>query len=425
MTELTPARPRPRFPFVLLRGLLAILVAAALVVTAAPSASAATYIDDTAFGLHVPRLSDGVTPTVSYGSVRLWDSGVSWGQVERRKGRYWWVGLDRAVAAANAQNAEILYVLGSTPTWAASNKRQGAYPNKGAASMPKRISDWRRWVRAVVTRHGNSIDAYQIWNEANLQTFWQGSPKQMARLTKEAYRIIRRLDPTAKVVAASSTVRLTSAFNRFFPAYLKHLRKRGWPVHAFAIHTYGPSTATPALRARYVAKARKELRAARAPARPLWDTEVNYGIKGPGPRYPDKDIGGAKAAVYVAQTYLDSVRLRLARTYWYSWTRPVDLLGITLYPNTTGARAYQSVATWLTGSWTTCRTAAVNSCFVDGPSGRSEIAWRSSGKARLYRVPAYATLACDALDSCRAVVPGGTIRVGRMPVRFTAGPVGP
>ncbi|MDD2819284.1 MAG: hypothetical protein PHN51_10900 [Candidatus Nanopelagicales bacterium] len=70
---------------------------------------------------------------------------------------------------------------------------------------------------AVVRRFGPSIDAYQIWNEANLTTFWQGTPRQMVLLTLEAKRIIRRLDPTAEVVAASSTVRLKSTFNRIFP----------------------------------------------------------------------------------------------------------------------------------------------------------------------------------------------------------------
>ncbi len=151
---------------------------------------------------------------------------------------------------------------------------------------------------AVVTRYNASIDAYQIWNEANLTSFWQGTPRRMARLTLEAKRIIRRLDPTAEVVAASSTVRLTSAFNRFFPSYLKELRRVGWPVDVFAIHTYGPSTATPALRATYVARVRTALRDAHAPIRPLWDTEVNYGIKGPGSHYPDKDIGGNKACAF-------------------------------------------------------------------------------------------------------------------------------
>ena len=384
----------------------------------APAAQADTLVDGREFGLHIPQIANGVVPTVSHGAVRLWDAGVSWGQVEQRRGRYWWVGLDRAVQAANAQQAQILYVLGSTPTWAASNRSQGTYPNRGAASSPRSLADWRRWVTAVVTRYGPSIDAYQIWNEANLATFWQGTPRRMARLTLEAQRIIRRLDPTAKVVAASSTVRLRSAFTRFFPAYLKELRRVGWPVDVFSIHTYGPSTATPALRASYVRLARSELRDARAPARPLWDTEVNYGIKGPGARYPDKDIGGNRAAIYVAQTYLDSVRLRIARTYWYSWSPRTDLLGITMNTGFPGATAFQVTHDWLADSVVDCRSRHVRVCRINRGGTLSMVGWTSSGRAGVITVPYFATRTCDARNRCQRVEPGTQMRIGRMPRWF-------
>ena len=167
-------------------------------------AQAGGPIDDAQFGMHVPQISQGAATTVNNGSVRLWDSGVAWGQVEQSKGKYWWNGLDAAIGNANAQGKQIMYVLGSTPKWAASNTKQGTYPNKGAASNPKSIKDWKNWVTAVVKRYGNSIESYQIWNEANLTTFWQGTPKQMAKLTQEAYKIIRKNDPTAKVVAATA-----------------------------------------------------------------------------------------------------------------------------------------------------------------------------------------------------------------------------
>jgi hypothetical protein len=392
----------------------------ALGLVSAPAASAGSPQEDVQFGLHVPQIANGAVPTVSYGSIRLWDSGVAWGQVEQSKGKYWWVGMDKAVGAANAQGAQILYVLGSTPKWAASNVKQGTYPNKGAASNPKNIADWKNWVTAVVTRYGASIDSYQIWNEANLTTFWMGTPKQMATLTSEAYKIIRRLDPTAKVVAASSTVRLTSAFKKFFPAYLTELKKKNWPVDVFAIHTYGPSTATPALRSDYVAMTRKALAKAKAPARPLWDTEVNYGIKGPGTGYPDKDITGDTAASYVAQTYLDSIRLGVARTYWYFWAQPNDLLGIAMYDGTVGAAAYQNTVNSIAGAWVDCSTGAVNSCSIDKAGVTSQVAWASTGSGT-YLVPDYATKMCDALNNCQAVTPNTQATIGSMPQWFVAG----
>ncbi|MFM1916523.1 MAG: hypothetical protein RJB01_38, partial [Actinomycetota bacterium] len=197
---------------------------------AVPAAQAAENpVAPTQFGMHVIEIANGAVPTISYGGVRLWDSGVAWGQVEQKKGKYWWNGMDAAISNANAQQKSILYVLGSTPAWAATNKSQGRYPNKGAASNPT-MKDWKNWVTTVVKRYGASIDAYQIWNEANLADFYQGTPQQMADLTQAAYKIIRKYDPTAKVVSASSTVRLESAYKRFFPAYMKALKKKGWPI---------------------------------------------------------------------------------------------------------------------------------------------------------------------------------------------------
>ena len=127
---------------------------------AAP-AMAAEPIPAVNFGLHIPGIAAGTDPSSSYGAIRLWDSGIAWGQVNQAKGKYWWDGMDQAIGNANKQGVQILYVLGSTPTWAASNKKQGTYPNKGAASMPS-LAVWKTWVQAVVSRYGNSIESYQI-----------------------------------------------------------------------------------------------------------------------------------------------------------------------------------------------------------------------------------------------------------------------
>lgn len=401
----------------------ATVASAALAATVvAPAASAApSFEDGSQFGMHAPQISNGVGPAVSYGSVRLWDSGTAWGQVEKVKGDYWWDGLDRAVGTANTQNVKITMVLGGTPTWAAKDKKAGTYPNKGAASNPKNIQDWRNWVTAVVTRYGDSIDAYQIWNEANLKTFYQGTPKQMAQLTNEAAKIIRTLDPTGKVVAASTTVRLESAYKSFFPKYLKELKKVGWPVDVFAIHTYGPSTADPTIRDEYVAQARKDLRKAGAPARPLWDTEVNYGIKGPdAKKHKDKDITGTKAAAWVAATYLDSIRLGLDRTYWYFWDTPRDLVGIQMYSGQPGAAAYQTTYDRVANAWVDCTSGDVNSCAVDKNGVKSQVAWKNTKGTATFVVPTYATRQCDALNNCQAVAPGSKVQVGSMPLWFDA-----
>jgi hypothetical protein len=211
---------------------------------------------------------------------------------------------------------------------------------------------------------------------------------------------------------------LKSAFTRFFPAYLKELRRVGWPVDVYSIHTYGPSTATPALRSSYESLARSELREAHGPIRPQWDTEVHYGIKGPGARYPDKDIGGTNAAIYVAQTYLDSARLGLARTFWYSWSTKTDLLGLTMNTGYPGASAFQTTPDWLTGAVVDCRNRHVPICRINRGRVLSLVAWTSSGDSGAFTVPYYATSMCDVRNRCQAVTVRARMRIGRMPLWF-------
>jgi len=394
-------------------------IATALVASAVPMATAHAAenpVQPTQFGQHVIQIAQGAVPTTPYGAIRFWDSGVTWGQVEQKKGKYWWNGLDAAVRNANNQGKPILYVLGSSPTWAAKNPSQGKYPNKGAASVPD-MKAWKSWVTAVAQRYGSSIDSYQIWNEASLSDFYQGTPKEMAALTKEAYKIIRRYDPTAKVVAASSTVRLESAFNRFFPAYLKELKKVGWPVDVISIHTYPDGLGTPADRASYIELAKKEMRQAKVPARlALWDTEINYGIKGPG-KIKGRQITGDTAAAWVAQTYLQDLLYGIDRAYWYYWYQPDGRLGIVMQPGTPGAVGYHTTYNWLANSYYSCTPGDVNVCQLGSNDDPEVVVWATSGNGP-YTVPANATVQCTAMNACTPVAPGTQVNVGSMPLWF-------
>jgi len=395
---------------------LSALAVAGSAIAIAPAAMADGPVPTTQFGMHVPAIANGEDPGVTYGAIRLWDSGVAWGQVQQKKNLYWWNGLDAAIGNANSQGAPTLYVLGSTPTWAATNTKQGKYPYKGAASMPN-MKDWKKWVTAVTQRYSDSIDSYQIWNEANLTTFWEGTPKQMAQLTQQAYKIIRKNDPTAKVVAASSTVRLEKSYQKFFPAYLKELKKMNWPVDVISFHGYPSGTGTPADRAAAIELTKSDMKKANVPAsKELWDTEVNYGIKGPG-SVPGRQITGATAAAWTAQTYLDNLLYGVDRAYWYYWFPQNNLLGITFQNGTPGAVGYQTAENWLTGSYYSCTAGSINVCQLGDNNNPEVVVW--SGKSGgTYTVPASATVQCDALNTCTPVVPGSTVTIGSMPLWF-------
>ncbi len=85
----------------MLRSLTAITASAALagtLIVSAPAAHAVNPLPDQAFGMHVPTVSTGTTPGISFGSIRLWDSGVAWGKVQQTKNRFWWNGMNDSIA---------------------------------------------------------------------------------------------------------------------------------------------------------------------------------------------------------------------------------------------------------------------------------------------------------------------------------------
>ena len=378
-------------------------------------------IPATVTGLHVAGVQDGAWPdsNVPFGALRLWDNGTAWSQIETAKGKYNWALLDRSVANAEKHGIkQILLVLGSTPSWNATKIVPGDYPVPGAASAPKSVAAWDAFVRAVATRYKGRINGYQVWNEASLKMFWAGSPERMADLTKRAYDIIKDVDPKATVVAASTTVRLEGAFNRFFPRYLAALKADGWPVDVFAAHLYPTSKGTTNDRAAYIAQVTDALAAAGAPDLPVWDTELNYGLAGPGPGNPHQTIERATARDREVQTMFDSLANGISRTYWYIWTpQPYPLLGLQLTNDSGAVKGLRVVDQWIVGGTTTgCTVAAgVTACPVEKNGVPSIITW-SDAPGSNFIPPAGFTQACTTANVCEPVA--GVVDVGPTPIRL-------
>lgn len=364
-----------------------------------------TTVDRSLFGMHVQNLQNGAWPTIPIGSVRLWDNETTWSSIERSKGAFDWAKLDAAVGTAQAHGVgDILLVLAGTPAWATDDPSAGGLAGvlPGAAGMPKDLGDWDDWVRAVVTRYQGKITAYQIWNEANLSTFSTGSPAQMAKMTKRAYDIIKSIDPAATVVAASTGTRLTGPFKKFYPAYLAQLKALGWPVDVFTAHTYPASKGTPRERAALARQWIAMLDAANAPNRPLWDTENNFGLAGPGPLNPDQDIEGTRAANWTARAYLDSLRLGISRTYWYKWGPHDDLVGIQMNAGSPAATALATLQDWIVGTtFAGCTGNAKVTCTFTSNGKAQRIVWPEAGRMTV-KTKGF-TQICKLSGSCRPV----------------------
>ena len=233
-----------------------------------------------AFGQHIGGIAQSAPADIQLTSVRLWDAGVRWDQIETARDQYDWTALDAAVDNARAAGAtDILYVLGSTPRWAARNPDLPGLYGPGSTSLPADPEDYLDFVREVAQRYKGRITAYQIWNEANTRSFYEGDWTALAQLTRRAHDAIKITDPSALVVAASSTVIPDDLFatESFFVRYARALHKAGDPVDAMAVHLYPVDTTKgPDARVASIRAAQRVLNKVGID-RPLWDTEVNYG----------------------------------------------------------------------------------------------------------------------------------------------------
>ncbi|MGZ4595188.1 MAG: endo-1,4-beta-xylanase [Actinomycetes bacterium] len=383
--------------------LVAALSAASTINPAAAAATtktpAGTKITAQVFGLHDPKQQS----TVPNGAIRLWDTNTGWDDLQPAPDQWNFAHLDAMVARAAAKKVKPMLVLGATPAWAVEDPTAPSAPwlQPGTASPPRTEADWITYVSTVAKRYRGRIDAYQIMNEGSLWQFWRGTPERLARLTVLASRAIKLADPAALVVATPMLPRQRT-WTDWSTRYLQALKDRRWPVDVFAIHSYQPdSKSNPDGRATGIRRVEKLLTTMGAPKRPLWDTEANYSAAS----YYAPKVIGEQSTDWVARAYLDSIRLGVARTYWYAYDVPVGHLRITLGQGNLAASGYSAVARWLVGStYLGCQNSLspkrvqVTTCTFTRKKHTSWVVWTADRHTRLRLKTA--TVACHLLTPC-------------------------
>jgi GH35 family endo-1,4-beta-xylanase len=167
---------RPAFPVPVRRTtvrVLATLVAAVLATTLLPTASArakTVSFDKRLFGMHDNRLASLSRPMT--GSIRLWDMGVTWAEIETSPGSYNFGRLDQIVRAAMARKVEVTLVLGITPSF------YGASTNVNNDTVR---NAYRAYVRAVMERYRNFEGKATRWTPAP-----RSSGRRSSRVTRSS-----------------------------------------------------------------------------------------------------------------------------------------------------------------------------------------------------------------------------------------------
>lgn len=368
------------------------------------------WVDDVTFtNASGAPVSGGVPwPQSTFGELRLWDSGTAWTALEPAKGAWNWAPLDAWVAAAEAHGVkEILLTLGQSPEWASSQPDNVSYVGAGAPAPPNDFQDWRDYITAVGQRYKGRIRNYEIWNEPNDPTYYAGTVPQLVELTKEAYAILKSIDPANTVVAPVP----------YDAGYLDQLLQTGMApfidVVAFHIYTYeqppeqvvGPA----------IANVRLVMAKNGVGALPLWDTEGASG---------DTTTTEDAAAAWIVRRYLVDLAYGSGRFNWYTWSKGSTFCAATEEADprqlTKAGFAFQVLQNWLhdasltgvnidsAGNW------QIGLNLADG--GAALIVWNPAASAQ-FSIPAgiHAVTARDIFGGSTAIS-GSTMTVGANPL---------
>lgn len=383
---------------------------AARVVSDYPDASSGVPVPSGEFGIHAPV--DWGAPGVGTSWVRLWDGGVSWAQMEPTQGQIDFTKLRAAVASAESYGAKVIYVLGDTPAWANGGRGGNVPPNSNEFAL--------RFIRALNGEFGSRIGAYEVWNEGNLPTYWSGGQDQLAQLTKGVKDAV---GSNSMVLAASTGTRATNAFVTNYSEYLKQLSMLGWPIDGYTVHSYPIASAGPVERVAELGQFKTILALNGAPVKPIWDTELNYGLAGLGEGR--RAIDDATGAAYIAQSFIQSIQYGVDVTVWYMWTGSrgyFDLLGVQLDNSTPLSNAaWNNLRSTVSGTrLTRCvESESAFACQFAGPSGNQfTYLWTRAGTSQV-DVTGLGSTVCDLLGNPCTPIVNNTVTVGMLPIKVS------
>lgn len=112
--------------------------------------------------------------------------------------RYFWQQADEMMRDIEAKNVGVVARIDHAPTWAV---KASISPNEVPFDLERLVD----FCGALATRYKGRINAYQIWNEPNLDREWGGhtpNPEAYVKLLVACSNAIRSIDPSAIIISA-------------------------------------------------------------------------------------------------------------------------------------------------------------------------------------------------------------------------------
>jgi hypothetical protein len=229
---------------------------------------------------------------------------MAWGEAEPRPGEFAAAtSYDTAADLQARHGLRVLQVFHGTPSWATEPGLDGG-PNPGRR-FPRDLRFLHAFCREMGTRYRGKVQAWEPWNEANIDVFGGHTTDEMCALQKAAYLGFKAGDPS-----------LTVGWNVFAgspnatSADLILANEADACMDTFNIHSYSPVES-------YPAEFTHTRRA--AVGKPIWISECGIHVRSTGPK-PWGDLTAEEAwrqACFVPASFATSLCSGVNRHFFF------------------------------------------------------------------------------------------------------------
>lgn len=410
------------------------------------------------FGLEVTQLYPGygLDLLLSTGTTWVRRNGLFWKEIEPVEGKgYVWdtpyiARLDREAINASEAGLNLILIVRASPSWATA-----PYTADCAPVNPQKISAFTHFLEAAVRRYSAppyNVKHWEIGNEPDAYIFPTNAPfgcwgvesdpyyggEAYGRFLREAYKTIKRVDPTAKVL--NGGLLLYKPYNpadpdtkagRFFEGMLRAGAGDSFDIVSFHSYIYFQADPHAPLGPREdwrVEYLRGLMRQYQVPEKPMIRTETALLCP-----FVTSECRWAQASV-ATRTYVRAMRERLLGNIWYLYNHDGYHNTAMIEPSETfiprpSYFAYRQVAMLLAGATyigpTPGQPATVEGYRFEG-DGVIDVLWTDEPEGVIVGVPVPKSAKPRCFDrdggpiSCQNQNGYVVIRVGASPVYVQA-----
>jgi hypothetical protein len=274
----TPKNRRPAFLLRLVLSLGIAILLSLLLTRATPTAAQIEIPEmDEFYGINfVPPVEPWLTLAKNSGAGTVrWQ--FSWRDLEPNPGEWHWEGADRDIQGWQEAGIGIHALLHNPPDFALADPGGGLMPKNIDLPWDHPENYWSHYCYEFANRYKGQIASYEIWNEPDLEQFWQGTPEQYFYIMRSCYQAIKAADPGKPVAMAGMALLIE---RDFFPTVVRMAandpngQEHNYYFDAANIHMYASTELVYDL----LVETQGVLEQYGMGYKPIWITETNIAI---------------------------------------------------------------------------------------------------------------------------------------------------